>query len=120
MSVHLSIFAVLALTSYGQLVLKARAAVYGSIAENSDMIRYLLAMFTDIWVLSAWTATVIGGCFWMLALEKNTLSYPYSFIALTFLIVPIGAAVFLGEPLPLVRIAGIGFIVIGVVMSAVA
>ena len=120
MSVHLSIFVVLALTTYGQLTLKSRSLVHGSMAENSDNIRYLLAMFTDVWALSAWSAAVLAGCFWMLALEKSNLGYAFPFMALTFVLVPIGAAVLLGEPLPLLRMAGVCLIIIGVTLSALA
>jgi multidrug transporter EmrE-like cation transporter len=118
---YLMIFAVLVLTAYGQLMIKARALVHASPPEvPASTMRYLFAMFTDIGVLSGLAAAVIAGAFWMLALERLQVGYAYPFMALSFVLVPLGSAVLLHEPLPLLQLFGLILIVSGVVVSALA
>ena len=117
---YASIGAALLFTAYGQLILKARALVQTSATGGSDPLRYLGAMFADPWALSGWGAAVAAGCAWMLAVEKTDLAYAYPFMALSFVLVPLGASVLLGERLPGLRLAGLGLIVVGVTLSALA
>jgi hypothetical protein len=58
----LLLFAVLALTIYGQLVIKSRTLIYAAKASGTiGKLHYLMALFTDVWVLSALTAAVVAG-----------------------------------------------------------
>jgi multidrug transporter EmrE-like cation transporter len=115
------LFAVLGLTVYGQLVIKARALRHASESVGTpDRLHYLLAMFTDLWVLSGLGAAVLAGAFWMLAIERLQISYAYPFIALSFVFVPLGATALFGEPLPAVRLLGIALIIAGITVSALA
>lgn len=117
----LLLFAVLALTVYGQLVIKSRALVYAAKASGAiGKVHYLAAMFTDVWVLSALTAAVVAGGCWMLAVSRLEVGYAYPFMALSFVFVPLGATLFFGEPLPTTQLIGIMFIVAGVTISAIA
>jgi multidrug transporter EmrE-like cation transporter len=115
------LFAVLALTVYGQLMIKLRALVHTpEIAGTGGRLHYLAAMFTDIWVLSALAAAVFAGACWMLAVSRLEVSYAYPFMALSFVLVPVGSTVLFGEPLPGIRLIGIALIVAGVTVSALA
>ena len=114
----LLVFAVLGFTVYGQLVIKARAAIHAAQAGARGKLQYLALMFGDIWVLSALAAAVAAVVFWMLAIQRLELGYAYPFIALSFVLVPIGATAFFGEPLPAARLLGIALIIAGVTMSA--
>jgi len=115
------LFAVLALTVYGQLMIKLRALVHApEIAGGAGRLHYLAAMFADIWVLSALAAAVLAGACWMLAVSRLEVGYAYPFMALSFVLVPIGSAVLFGEPLPGVRLIGIALIIGGVTVSALA
>jgi drug/metabolite transporter (DMT)-like permease len=116
----LLIFAVLALTVYGQLVIKSRALVYAARADVPGKLHYLAAMFTDFWVLSGFAAAVLAGACWMLAIQRLEVSYAYPFMALSFVLVPLGAAALFGESLPALQLIGIVLIVAGVTMSAFA
>src|ERR1051325_2072607 len=92
---------VLTLTVYGQLVIKARALAHARDAiAASDRLHYLFAMFTDAWVLSGLAAAVLAGACWMLAIERLEVGFAYPFMALSFVLVPVGATLFFGEPLP--------------------
>jgi multidrug transporter EmrE-like cation transporter len=116
---YVMIAAVLMLTVYGQLILKSRALVHASaLAGASDYPRYLFAMFTDIGVLSGLAAAIIAAGCWMLALGRLEVGYAYPFMALTFVLVPLGSALLLNEPIPLLQLFGLSLIVAGVTISA--
>lgn len=113
--------AVLALTVYGQLAIKARALAHARNAvTTSDRIHYLIAMFTDVWVLSGLVAAVFAGAFWMLAIERLEVGFAYPFLALSFVLVPVGSMLFFGEPLPKLQLFALGLIIAGVTLSALA
>jgi drug/metabolite transporter (DMT)-like permease len=117
----LLIVAVLALTVYGQLIIKARALAHG--VENAAMqnkFYYLLAMLTDVRVLSGFAAAFLAGLCWMLAIEKLELAYAYPFMALSFVLVPLGSTFFFGEVIPPMQWFGLALIVAGVSVSALA
>jgi multidrug transporter EmrE-like cation transporter len=116
---HLMIAVVLMLTVYGQLILKARALVHASaFGGATNYPRYLFAMFTDIGVLSAFAAAVIAAGCWMLAIERLEVGYAYPFVALTFVLVPLGSALLFNEPIPLPQLFGLSLVVAGVSISA--
>lgn len=116
---YLLVFAVLAFTVYGQLMMKARAIAHVVPAsEGSAKLQYLLAMFSDIGVLSSFAAAVLAAVCWMLAIEKLPVGYAYPFMALSFVLVPVGSLVLFGEKIPPVQFLAIGLIVAGVTMSA--
>jgi len=115
------LFAVLALTVYGQLSIKARAIAHASEAVGSaDRLHYLYAMFTDLWVLSGLGAALLAGVCWMLAIERLEVGYAYPFMALSFVFVPLGSMALFGEPLPAIQLLGLALIIAGVTVSAVA
>jgi multidrug transporter EmrE-like cation transporter len=115
------LFAVLALTVYGQLMIKARALKHAAEAISSPgMLHYLFAMFTDMWVLSGFGAAVLAGACWMLAIERLEVGYAYPFMALSFVFVPLGSMVLFGEPLPAIQLLGVALIIAGVTVSALA
>ncbi len=115
------LFAVLALTVYGQLVIKARALAHApEFAAASSKLPYLIAMLIDIGVLSGFGAAFLAGLCWMLAIERLELGFAYPFMALSFVLVPICSTVLFGDSLPPIRLLGLGLIVAGVTVSALA
>jgi multidrug transporter EmrE-like cation transporter len=115
------LFAVLALTVYGQLVIKARALAHApEFAAASTKLPYLIAMLIDIRVLSGFGAAFLAGLCWMLAIEQLELGLAYPFMALSFVLVPIGSTVLFGDSLSPIRLLGLGLIVAGVTVSALA
>ncbi len=57
---------------------------------------------------------------WILALQHLALSRAYMFISLSFVIVPLIAAVFFNEPLTPGFVLGLGLIIAGVIVTQVA
>jgi len=116
----LLVFVVLAFTVYGQLVIKARAVIHAVQGGARGKLYYLALMFSDLWTLSALAAAVAAAVFWMLALQRLDIGYAYPFIALSFVLVPLGATALFGEPLPATQLLGIALIIAGVTVSALA
>jgi multidrug transporter EmrE-like cation transporter len=116
---YLLVFAVLSFTVYGQLMMKARAIAHAAPAgEGAGKLQYLLAMFMDVGVLSSFGAALLAAACWMLAIEKLPVGYAYPFMALSFVLVPIGSLVLFGEKVPPIQFLGLGLIVAGVTVSA--
>jgi drug/metabolite transporter (DMT)-like permease len=115
------VFVVLALTVYGQLIIKARALVHGEDgAAAADKFIYLKAMLLDPGVLSGLAAAALAAIAWMAAIERLEVGFAYPLMALSFVFVPLGAKCLFGESLPPLQLLGMAFIVIGVTMSALA
>jgi len=104
-----------ALTVYGQLILKARADALRSAVDAHG---FLLAMFRDGWVLSGLGSALAASACWMLAIRDAPLSGIYPIMALTFVVVPLFAAVMFKEALGGAQLTGIVLIVVGVGLSA--
>lgn len=113
------IFAVLALTVYGQLMIKARALAHATdFSGGHAKLHYLALMLTDVGVLSAFGAAVLAAICWMLAIARLEVGYAYPFIALSFVLVPVGSTLLFGEPLPRLQFLALALIIAGVTLSA--
>jgi drug/metabolite transporter (DMT)-like permease len=77
-------------------------------------------MLTDFSVLSGFAAAFLAGICWMLAIERLDLSIAYPFMALSFVLVPLGSTFFFGEVVPPMQWLGLGLIIAGVSVSALA
>lgn len=115
MGAYFYVFLTLALTVYGQMVIKARAMELSRDAHGKE---FLVSMFLDPWVLSGLCAALAASATWMLAVRTANLSAIYPIMALTFVIIPILAVLSFGERLAPVQMIGIGFIVLGVALAA--
>jgi drug/metabolite transporter (DMT)-like permease len=118
---HLLLVAVLVLSVYSQLIMKTRALVHSSgVNSAGEYLRYLIGMATDWRVLSAAGATFLAGVCWLLALQRLELGYAFPFMALSFVLIPVSANLFLGEPLPMIQLLGLGLVIAGISISALA
>jgi drug/metabolite transporter (DMT)-like permease len=117
---YIYVTAALALTVYGQIAIKSRALQHVDGGKTGDYRSFLVAMFSDPWVLSALAAAVVAAAAWMLAIRKEDLSVLYPFMALTFVLVPMLAALMLGERVTGLQICGMFMIVGGVGLATLA
>jgi multidrug transporter EmrE-like cation transporter len=118
---HLLLVATLALSVYSQMIMKSRALVHSAGANLSGgYLEYLIGMATDWRVLSAASATFAAGVCWLLALQRLELGYAFPFMALSFVLIPVFSNLFLGEPLPMVQLFGLGLVLVGISISALA
>jgi drug/metabolite transporter (DMT)-like permease len=87
---------------------------------DGDRLRYLVAMFTDPFVLSGMAAAVVAAMSWTLAIQRTDIGYAYPFMALSFVLVPLAAAVLFKEHVSVWQSLGLGMIVAGVAINALA
>jgi drug/metabolite transporter (DMT)-like permease len=106
------------LVVYSNLMVKSRAVVHADLSDETGVIWYIFAMFLDPWAWTAYVATGLAAVIWLLPLRQLDLGVAQPAFALVFVAVPLAAAGVLGEPLPPLRIAGLVFIVAGVLLVA--
>lgn len=99
------------LISAGQILFKLTSAKTGNPGAQG-----LLALIFSPTLLTALAVYGIGTIIWIFTIRSVPLTIAYSFMALTFCIVPLLAAVFLGEALTLRYAAGAVLIIGGMII----
>jgi len=115
-SIWLILIAVL-LMAYANVVLKLRIAALGG-DRSASWLSYLLSMMFDPWTWSALAAAIVTGFLYVISLRQLELSVAEPLFALVFVVVPLAAAVVLGEHLPPLRLVGLALILVGAVLVA--
>lgn len=113
----LMVAATIALTSYGQLVLKWQSGI-PVVASDSWFGRLpaVVQMLARPWVISAFVAAFGASLCWMLALSRLELSRAYPFMALNFLLVTLIAVPAFGETFNIYKFAGLLLVVVGLII----
>lgn len=94
----------------GQLLFKVAAGRIPAIGGPADVPR----MFADPVLWIAIVLYVFATVLWVALLQRVPLSYAYPFVALAFVLVPLGAYAFLGEQLSLNFFLGSALIIGGI------
>ena len=116
---YLYIILTIALTVYGQLMVKWRVSELGvSLDSGQGHVRMALRLLADPGILTVLLAGLLAALSWMVAMSKFQLSYAYPFTSLTFVLVLILSAWMLKEPLSTLRVAGVGLIVLGTIVAS--
>jgi len=95
-----------------------KKGVSHSVSERSSAMQKALAIFFQPAILGGLFLNGIAAFFWLLALSDLELSYIFPFLALNYIIVPLGASIFYKEEITRMRIFGIVVICIGVIVIA--
>ena len=115
------IFATIALTVFGQLILKWRMDQVGPLPIGiGGGLRHILGLLIDPVVLSSFGAAFLASLAWMAALTRFELSYAYPFMSLSFVFVLVLSVAFLGETLTLNKVIGVALIGIGTAVASVS
>lgn len=113
------IFATIAFTVYGQLILKWRISRFGELPSDTvQKLKFLVSLLFDPAIFSGFAAAFLASLAWMAAMTKFDLSHAYPFMSLNFVVVLLLSSVLLGETVTFAKIAGIAFIVVGTVVAA--
>jgi drug/metabolite transporter (DMT)-like permease len=113
------IFATIAFTVYGQLVLKWRIVNYGDLPDLFiDKVVFLLHLFLDGYILSGFFAAFIASLFWMAAMTKFEISFAYPFMSAAFVLVFLFSVVMFSEPITWQKILGIILIISGIIVTS--
>lgn len=109
----------IALTVYGQLIIKWQVLEAGNFpAGLGDRVTFLLKLLANPWVLSVYLAAAVGAVSWMAAMTRFELSAAYPFISLSFVLVLILSGVFFGEAITVAKSVGIGLIAAGLIVGS--
>ena len=113
------IFMTVVFTVYGQIILKWQTMNAGPLPiEFIDKIWFMCKLIINPWVISAFLAAFLASLTWMAAMTKFDLSHAYPFMSLAFIFVLVLSGVFFNEPITTMKIVGLIFIVIGIVISS--
>jgi multidrug transporter EmrE-like cation transporter len=116
---YLSILGTILFTVYGQIVLKWQVSRLGPLPlEMGDKLLVLVRLLVNPWVMSCIVAGLLAFLCWIAALTRFQLTYAYPFVSVTFALVLILGAIFFGESLTVGKVAGVAFIILGVVIGS--
>ncbi|WP_420993383.1 EamA family transporter [Cupriavidus sp. 30B13] len=106
-------------TVYGQVILKWRMQRLGTMpVELWDKALFVIRVLFDPGVFSGIFAAFLASLCWIVAMTKFELSYAYPFVSLCFVAVLMLSAWLLGEPLSMLKIFGVVFIVFGTILAS--
>lgn len=119
MNPYYYIFGTLFFTVYGQIILKWRLTNLKVVfpEKSIDKIYCLLKLIMDPFIVSGFFAAFIASIFWMAAMTKFEITKAYPFMSLAPALVFLIGVVFLGENFTLGKLVGLGFIIVGVVVT---
>lgn len=111
---YLYIAATIALTVYGQVVLKWRMDQVGPLRQGfGPALRQLIVLVVDPVIASSFIAAFLASLTWMAALSRFELSFAYPFMSLSFVIVTVLGVWLLGESLTPHKAIGVTLILVG-------
>lgn len=115
------IVATIALTVYGQMILKWRMDQVGPLPPGFEGgMRHILGLLLDPAVLSSFAAAFLAGLAWMAAMTRFELSYAYPFMSLNFVVVLALSVALLGETLTVSKALGVALIVVGTLVASLS
>ena len=102
----------------GQLRLKMGMGQVGltDIKGLATLFQIIFGVFTTPLIVAGLAFYAVGSLFWLAVLSRLDLSLAYPMLALTYVLVPMTAWLFLGEQIPGERWLGIGVIIVGVLI----
>jgi multidrug transporter EmrE-like cation transporter len=107
------------LTVYGQIVIKWQVLKAGAMPlESTEKLKFLFHLVLNPWVLSAFLAAFLASVTWMAAMTKLQLSHAYPFMSLAFVLVIMLSNFFFGEPVTMLKVAGIVLVVAGLAIGS--
>lgn len=101
------------LAALAQLTLKAGMNQVGTVTVSAASVK-AIASTPLVW--AGLGLFGISAVFWLFVLSRASLSFAYPFVALTYLIIVVVDRFVLHETVPTVRWAGVGLIMVGIVL----
>jgi multidrug transporter EmrE-like cation transporter len=107
------------LAAVAQLTLKHGM---NQVAANTGELRLELESLRDVFTTPAvWAGLFLFGLsafVWLAVLSRTSLSFAYPFASLTYVLILLADRLLLDQQVPLLRYAGVAFIVVGIVLVA--
>ncbi|MDP0561671.1 MAG: SMR family transporter [Candidatus Endonucleobacter sp. (ex Gigantidas childressi)] len=103
-----------------QLIIKWQMSEYSfdHYETMCDKFLFAFSMLFNPYIIISLTLTLLSGITWMVAMIKFDISYAYPFTALGFVCVFALSVILFNEPVNWQKIMGLGFIVIGLIISS--
>jgi multidrug transporter EmrE-like cation transporter len=116
---YVYIFLTIALTIYGQLIIKWQVSKAGILpAGFGEKLGFLFSLVLNPWIASGLFAAFLAALCWMATLTKFSLNYAYPFMSLTFVgVLTLSSVIFL-EALSPAKWIGMGLLVLGLVIGS--
>lgn len=112
---YLFILLTVLLTVYGQIVIKWRVGLLGTMPDDtSGRIGYFAGFLFQPWVISSYAAAFLASVSWMFAVRQLPLSAAYPFTGLAFVLVLISSALFFQERITVEKLIGVMLIIVGI------
>ena len=105
----------ISLTSIGQLILKKGLLIIGPIEKLG--LKFFQMLVNPLVMLGV-TFAILGWAAYVMALSKAELSYAYPIWSLTYVVVPLFSLFIFKESISLLKMGGLAFICLGVVLVA--
>ncbi len=116
---YLYIFATIAFTVYGQIILKWRINGVGALPDGIwEKIIFLFKLLFDPWIFSGFLAAFIASFFWMATMTKFDISFAYPFMSGAFVLVFLFSIFLFHEPVTWQKIVGLLLIVSGILLTS--
>lgn len=115
---YVYIFGCIFFTVYGQIILKWRINLTGSLPEGlwSKVLHLIKLILLDPFIFSGFASAFIASLFWMSAMTKFPISYAYPFMSLAYVFVLVISVLLLGETLNYTKIIGTSLILFGIIV----
>lgn len=111
----LLILSSVSLNAFAQLFIRKGMLKIGEISFNFEQIvKMVLAVFTNIYLLSGMFSYVLSVILWMIVLSKVNVSLAYPLGSVGYIITTVLAYLFFNEPITFQKVLGIIIICIGV------
>ena len=106
------------LVDFGQLLLKKGLIVVGDLNFAANLFGSFVTVFTNWFVLLGFVLIVFSSLTWLIVLSKSQLSYAYPILSMGYVFVSVMSWWFFDEGLSLMRLFGLGIIVLGVYLMS--
>ena len=117
---HFYIFLSISFAVASQLIIKWKMSAFSfdDYETITDKFIFAFSMLFNPYIMISLVLTLLAGVTWMIAMTKFDISYAYPFTTLGFVFVFIFSVLLFNEPVNWQKIVGIGFIIVGLIISS--
>ena len=116
MALGILVFAI-GLGAIGQILMKSGVNQLGAHPAPALVLR---SIFTNLRIFGGFACYGISSLFYLVAISRLPLSYAYPMVALSYVLVTFLAWRLLHEEVPMIRVAGLALIMLGVIVMALS
>lgn len=114
----LFIFIPVTAAAVGQMILKIGMNQVGAIRLSDGFVNIFTRVFTNLYIVGGLAFFGVNAILWLAVLSREKLSFAYPLVAFAYIVTILLAKFVLHEQVPLLRWAGLGVIVVGILMIA--